>query len=141
VARKRLDIDPAVSRTRSAVTNGRRLFLDPIDQRSAISRRFADVLGEIVSDLGGQDAVSEGEKQLARRCAALSVECEKMEQSLVTGEKFDADLYATLTNALGRALSRIGLKRRARDVTPDLQAYVASKSRRIEAEAGDRSVS
>ncbi len=60
---------------------------------------------------------------MARRCAALSLQCEFMESCLVAGHPFDADLYATLTTALGRALSRIGLQRRVLDITPDPLEY------------------
>ena len=129
---------PSVPCQRSRVTNGKATFLDGVDGRSATARRFRDVLGEILSDLGGADVLSEGEKQLARRCAALSVEAELMEGKLVGDGEFDLERYVSLTNGLGRALSRIGLKRVPRDVTPDLQTYI--EGRRIDAEAGDRSV-
>ena len=81
-----------------------------------------------MSDLGGQDKISEGEHQMARRCATLSLQCEFMESCLVAGHPFDADLYATLTNALGRALSRVGLKRRVLDITPDPLAYARART-------------
>ena len=121
------------SRTaRSRVSNGKSLFLARVDDRdidgrTVYARRFRDVLEAIVSDLGGREAISEAEYQLARRCAALSLKAETMETFLVSGrtDEFDTELYATLTNALGRAFSRIGLKRRARDVTPDPLEYAA----------------
>ena len=101
---------------RSRVTNGRDLFLDGVDGRSAEARRFRDVLAEIVSDLGGADHLSEGERQLARRCAMLSVEAERMEATAVGGGDLDLEAYGSLTNTLWRALSRIGLRRRQHDV-------------------------
>jgi hypothetical protein len=75
---------------RSKVTNGAALFSsDLIDGRSAMSRRFRDVLGAIVGDLGGSDRLSEGQRQLARRCALLAVECEKLEaRSVVFGSEY-----------------------------------------------------
>ncbi len=113
---------------RSAVTNRNSLFVGtvdggPIDGRTIAARRFRDILASIVSDLGGRNAISEGEQQMARRCATLSLQCEIMESCLVGGHPFDADLYATLTNALGRAFSRIGLQRRVIDITPDPLEY------------------
>ena len=118
----------AAPRTRSAVSNGKRLFVEQVDRRSAIGRRFADVLSEIETDLGGRTAISEGERQLARRCATLSVHAETMEAALVSSGQFDLEAYATLTNALGRALSRIGLQRRTRDITPVLSEYIAGQA-------------
>src|SRR5262245_32309562 len=93
---------------RSAVTNGSALFLDGVDGRSREARRFRDILGEIVGDLGGTDRLSEAQRQLARRCALLSLECEGMEAKAVAGEAIDLDLFGTLVDRLGRAFQRLG---------------------------------
>jgi hypothetical protein len=83
--------------TRSAVTNGTQLFVvDTIDGRSKEARRFRDVLGQIMDDLGGTDHLSEGQKQLARRAALMSVECEKLEAKAVAGEKIDLEAFGKL---------------------------------------------
>lgn len=111
------------SRQRSAVTNGSRLFVEG-DGNSAWSRRFRDVLEAIMSDLGGATALSEGQRQLARRCAMLSVQCERLEAAAIAGEAFDADLYGTLTDRLGRAFGRLGIKRHARPVQSTLRDRV-----------------
>jgi hypothetical protein len=110
---------------RSKVTNGRQLFIDG-DARLKVSRRFRDVLASIAADLGGVDRLSEGQKQIARRCAMLSVECEIMESAAVAGQPFDLDAYGQLTDRLGRAFQRLGLKRVMHDVTPDLGAYLTA---------------
>ena len=110
---------------RSKVTNGRQLFIDG-DARLKVSRRFRDVLASIATDLGGADRLSEGQKQIARRCAMLSVECEIMESAAVAGQPFDLDVYGQLTDRLGRAFQRLGLKRVMHDVTPDLGAYLTA---------------
>lgn len=115
-------------RGRSRVSNGAALFVEPIDGRSRDARRFRDVLAEIVSDLGGADRLSEGQRQLARRCAMIAVECEKLEGKAVAGEEINLETYGQLTDRLGRAFQRLGLKRVARDVTPDLQSYLRQKA-------------
>jgi hypothetical protein len=107
------------------VTNGRQLFID-CDARLKVSRRFRDVLASIAMDLGGVDRLSEGQKQIARRCAMLSVECEIMESDAVAGQPFDLDAYGQLTDRLGRAFQRLGLKRVMHDVTPDLGVYLTA---------------
>jgi hypothetical protein len=86
------------------------------------------VLAEIVSDLGGPDQLSEGQRQLARRCATIAIECEKLEGRAVTGEAIDLDLYGQLTDRLGRAFGRLGLRRVARDITPSLREYLDEKA-------------
>jgi hypothetical protein len=102
---------------RSAVTNGKRLHVvAPGD--GAWSRRFRDVLAEIISDLGGADRLSEGQRQLARRCTTIAIACERMEGEAAAGNEIDLDAYGTLTDRLGRCFQRLGLKRMPRDVTP-----------------------
>src|SRR5262245_1537458 len=109
----------AAPKARSAVTNGRRLHVvRPGD--TAWARRFRDVLAEIVSDLGGADVLSEGQRQLARRAATISIMCERLEGAGAAGHDIDLDTYGTLTDRLGRCLQRLGLERRSRDVTPSL---------------------
>jgi hypothetical protein len=104
---------------RSAVTNGRRLHVvPPGDTRWA--RRFRDVLSEIISDLGGRDVLSEGQRQLARRCATIAIECEKMEGQAAAGGEINLETYGALTDRLGRTFQRLGLKRVARDIGPSL---------------------
>jgi len=110
---------------RSRISNGSAI-LDGIDGRSREARRFRDVLGEIVSDLGGADHLSEGQRQLARRCAMLAVECEKIEAHGVAGTAIDLEAYGQLTDRIGRAFQRLGLKRVARNVTPSVAEYIAS---------------
>jgi hypothetical protein len=117
---------------RSAVTNGKRLHVvAPGDH--AWARRFRDLLAEIVSDLGGPDRLSEGQRQLARRCALIAVECEKIEGQAVTGATIDLDCYGQLTDRLGRAFQRLGLKRQAKNITPHLRDYLEEKA--VDAEA------
>ena len=70
---------------RSAVTNGKRLHVQKVGD-NAWARRFRDLLGEIISDLGGADLLSEGQRQLARRAATISVECERLEVRALSGK-------------------------------------------------------
>jgi hypothetical protein len=122
---------------RSAVSNGSRLFVErPGDTKW--SRRFSDILAEIIADLSGPEGLSEGQRQLARRCATIAIECERLEGEAAAGEKIDLDLYGALTDRLGRAFHRLGLKRQARDVTPNVHAYLRQIAEE-EAEANEAS--
>ncbi len=98
--------------TRSRVTNGKSLFVEaPGD--NAWARRFRDLYAEIVADIGADaDALSEGQRQLARRCATLSILCERMEAKVAAGTEVDAGEYGALVDRLGRCLQRLGLKRK-----------------------------
>jgi hypothetical protein len=120
--------DPEVNRRkgRSQVTNGTRgrVFVEA-DQRGPWTRRFKDVLAQIVSDLGGADILSEGQRQIARRAATISIMCEKLEGQIAMGEDVDLEQYGQLTDRLGRCFNRLGLKRQAKDITPSLGQLIA----------------
>jgi hypothetical protein len=111
---------------KSAVTNGKRLFVDrPGD--TAWHRRFRDVFDQILADLGGPEGLSEGQRQLARRAATIAITCERMEGKAAAGSDINLTDYGMLTDRLGRTLSRLGLRRQARDVTPTLDQYLAQR--------------
>jgi hypothetical protein len=107
------------------VSNGTKVFLPGVDGRSALARRARDVMAAIVSDLGGVDQLSEAELQLVRRATLISVQCEKWEADAVAGQDIPIETYGAMTDRLGRAFQRLGLKRRARDVTPPLRDYLS----------------
>jgi hypothetical protein len=105
------------SKQRSRMTNGTALLPD-IDGRSAIARRLKDITSGILADQGGADQCSESRLQLVRRFAAAAVLAEQMESRLANGEQIDIQEHALLCSTLTRLAQRIGIERRARDVTP-----------------------
>jgi hypothetical protein len=116
------------SHGRSRVGNGAKL-LPMTDGRSATARRFKDLFEDIAADLGGKDHLSEGQRQLIRRAAMLSAECERLEAMSARGEaEFDIDIYGMLCDRLGRLFGRLGLERKSRDVTPSLHSYLQAKA-------------
>ncbi len=111
------------ARQRSAVTNGRRSFVVG-DGNSPWARRHRDLAELYLDDLGPRETLSEAEISLAKRAATLACECEGMDGKLSMGEDVDLDLYARVAGHLRRIHETIGIKRAARDVTPDLQTYL-----------------
>jgi hypothetical protein len=114
--------DQVSSKNRSAVTNGKRLFVEGGDLRGPWARRFRDVQSQHLSDLGGSAAVSESENSLVRRVAVLTIELEKLEARFSTDPDVDIaalDAYQRGVNSLRRLLETLaaGLSRRPRDVT------------------------
>jgi hypothetical protein len=75
-------------------------------------------------DLGGSESLTEGQKQLIRRCAMISAQCELMEAETVQGKPLNTIAYGTLTGHLTRTLNALGLKREPIDVTPALNEYL-----------------
>ena len=115
---------------RSRVTNGRDL-LPNIDHRTLWVRRFRDVLALHLSDLGGENLVSEAEKAIVRRAACLIVELEQLERNFaLNGCSSSTQLleYGRASNTLRRLLETVGLQRRSRDVTPSLDEYLRQKA-------------
>ena len=112
------------SHGRSRVSNNATLWLneEAIDGRSKVARRFRDILAEVISDIaqGDSSSLSEGQRQLARRCAMISTQCELLEARAVAGENFDIEVYGQLVDRLGRAFARIGLTRNVIDASPSL---------------------
>jgi hypothetical protein len=109
-----------------------------LDLRSAAARRYRDCVHAIAADLGGYDQLSEAQVQLVRSAAGLVVLRERLDAKALEDERIDVAEYCRISNSLRRVLSTIGLKRVPRDVTPDLQTYLASKrAKTIEAEVDD----
>lgn len=95
------------------------------------ARRMRDLMALHLSDLGGEAAVSAAEKSIIRRAATLTVELERMEERFATEGEADADaldLYSRTSGNLRRLLEAIGLRRRPRDVTPDLTSYIEGRA-------------
>ena len=112
---------------RSRITNGSAL-LPGVDGRSAWVRRARDLIREHLADLGGFDNVSAAERSIIRRASVLTVELERLEAKFaLAGEASvqDLDAYQRGANTLKRLLQSVGLQRRARDVGPTLDQYLA----------------
>jgi hypothetical protein len=103
-------------RPRSAVTSGRKLFVNG-DPNSAWARRWADLVRGYIADAGGRDFVSEGRLALIKRAAGLECELEQLEGRMSLGENVDLDLYGRAAGQLRRILEVLGLDRRAVDIT------------------------
>lgn len=115
-------IDTHKPQGRSRVSNGSAVFLEGVDGRSVLARRYRDILGQLVTDLGGDP--SEAQSLIIRRAATLAVWCEQCEAGMAGGGTIDIAEFTTAVNALRRLLADIGLERRAKDVTPDLATYL-----------------
>lgn len=112
---------PAKPEGRSRVGNGKDL-LAGVDGRSAIMRRYKEIFGALVVDMGGDP--SEARAIIARRASTLAVWCEAAEADLANGKDIDIAEFTTACNALRRLLTDLGLERKARDVTPTLKDYI-----------------
>jgi hypothetical protein len=118
-------VEAAKPQARSRVSNRSSTFLDGVDGRSALARRYRDLLAEMISDMGGNPTAAQD--AIARRAATLCVWCELAEAEMAAGGKIDIGEFATTANAMRRLLVDLGLERKARDVTPSLSRYLADR--------------
>ena len=95
--------------------------------RKRLTRERREIYNAIISDLGGADRLSELEHQVVRRAVGLALRCEQIETQLAEGKPVDIAATATLINVFNRTASLLGLKRRARDVTPHLEDYISQR--------------
>ena len=100
-----------------------------------LARRFRDIAGAVVADLGGADVVSEARMQLVRRFAAAACLAEQLEARLARGEEINLADHALLSSTLTRLAQRIGINRVARNIVPDLHDYIEGKT--VETEAAE----
>jgi hypothetical protein len=119
----RLRIVGGRSRQKSRVTNGRDVLPD-VDGRSVIARRYRDIVSAVIIDQGGADNITEARLQLIRRFSAAACLAEQMEARLARGEPIDIQQHALLCSSLVRLAQRIGINRRAKDITPALPDYL-----------------
>jgi hypothetical protein len=122
-------------RPRSAVTSGRQQFITG-NPNSAWARRFHDLVLGHVSDLGGRRAMSEAQLALCKRAAGLECELEQMEGRMSLGQEINLDSYGRASSHLRRMLESLGLERKARDVTFEVEVFSPMRARwAAEAEA------
>jgi hypothetical protein len=103
---------------RSAITSGRKLFVDG-DSSSAWGRRFADLVVGHVLDAGGKDNISEATFSLIKRASALETTIEALEARLSRGLPVNLDEFGRAASHLRRLFEVIGVERRQKDVTPN----------------------
>jgi hypothetical protein len=111
---------------RSRLSNGHDL-LPNIDGRFTYARRMRDLITMHINDLGGIENISAGERSLVQRVSCITTELEFLESRFARAggaTPEDLQLYCGASSVLNRLLTSLGLRRRPRDVTPDLAHYL-----------------
>lgn len=116
------------AQARSRVTNDSKL-LPGVDGRSVWARRMRDLIDLYSADLGGYDGLTEMQRSMVRRAAALTTELERAELGFANAGEAEAPAlgaYQTTANSLRRILESLGLARPAnapkpkmKDITPE----------------------
>lgn len=96
--------------SRSAVTNGGRLHVEP-PRDGPWARRHRDLHDALTIEY---DATTETARGHVRRAASLSIMLEQEEAKVASGEPANANTMVRLSNALRRVLSDLAKDRRLR---------------------------
>ena len=101
-----------ITRNRSAISNGSWL-LEGVDNRSALGRRFRDLCVSFAEGLGGEPNLSEPQRAMIRQAAAVNVQSEKLQASIVKGEDVDHEKIVRLNNLQARLIKQLGIGAKA----------------------------
>lgn len=102
--------------------------LRDLDRRTTAARAALELRNSIIADLGGDNSLSTMKRAIVDSAATLGAMLEDMAAAYLAGDGADLSLYATLANAQRRLMADLGLERRAKDVTPDLHAYLKGRA-------------
>jgi hypothetical protein len=99
------------------------LTRDSLDGRSNAAKYFDHLVSSIENDLSSRDALSTIEHALIEAFAGACVTLQNLNTRLALGEEIDLSHHAQAISAMVKVASRLGLRKRLRDVTPDPLTY------------------
>jgi hypothetical protein len=108
-----------------------------IDARTNAYKVFDKIVGDVTADLGGRDQLSAVETALVESFAGIFVMLDDLNVRVLLGEKVDPFVYCQVTSTLTRVASRLGLRRKPKDITPDLGSYLADRRHEPPDDDGD----
>lgn len=103
------------------------LTLDDLDLRTGVAVFFKRIVNGVTADLAGVDNISTVEKTLITAFAGAAIYVEDLNVKTLRGEKVDVGEFAAACSTLVRIASKLGVSRRARDVSPTLEQYLEAK--------------
>jgi hypothetical protein len=109
---------PRQMRTRQG--KARLVTLDGLDARTAAAKAARHLIETLSSDLGGDDQLSAGQRQLVHRAALCGAIIADFEARWVAGQTIPLNEYLSAVNVQRRVLATLGLERRVKDVGPSL---------------------
>jgi hypothetical protein len=113
----------------------RLLTRENLDGRTKACQRFAAVAHAIAEDLGGEAYLSTIQKHLVEAFAGVSIHLADLHARLLLGEKVNIMDHSTAVSTMVRIAQRVGVRRVARDITPDPLDY--ARETRDDEDVGD----
>jgi hypothetical protein len=115
----------------------RLLSRDNLDKRIKGVKLFDRITADIYADLGGEAELSRVEKELIAGFAGAALIVNDLNCKLMLGRDVDPLHHAQACSTLVRVASRVGIHRRARDVTPRLSEYLSELPEDVDVEVVD----
>src|SRR5277367_352876 len=110
---------------RSGLTNDP-FRLPGVDMGTRQGRRFRDLVTDLASELGGVERLGVIDLALVRQASMDIMRQETMQGALMRGEPIDHEELTRAGNSARSALTKLGIKRAARDASPSLAEYLAA---------------
>ena len=108
-----------------------------IDGRTAPAKEFDRLQSAVVRDLGGADQLSAIELSLIEAFCGAAIVVDHLNTELMLGKQIDMSQHSAAIGAMVRVASRLGLRRRPKEInTPSLAQYL--EQQREAADAGAR---
>ena len=101
---------------------------DALDGRTRPAQLFDRLVAEIRSDLGGSDQLSAIERTLIDGYCGACVLLDDANARILLGQDVDVSVMSQLINSMTKIASKLGLQRRLKDVSPDLQTYLQARA-------------
>jgi hypothetical protein len=100
------------------------LTREALDGRTRARRQFDEIAEAIAADLGGTDNMSTIERELVEAFAGAALNVRAVNARVLLGENVDLTEQSVAISTMVRVASRLGTRRRPRDVTPTLRQYL-----------------
>jgi hypothetical protein len=123
------DAPAAPARKAHRATRPQLLSRAQLDGRTNAAKIFDRMVGDIHADLGGKDQLSAIEMALVEAFAGAAVTLDNLNTRLLLGQTIDLSEHALCVSAMVRVASRLGLQRRAKNITPTLHQYLEAAER------------
>lgn len=94
--------------------------LTDLDGRGAAAKRVVELYSQYISDQGGEQDCSVGQRSLAMQAAVTQAMAEDFAGRWALGQEINVDTYNTTVNLHRRLVMTLGLRRVPRDVGPTL---------------------
>ena len=117
----------ASKRNRSAITNSSWL-LSGVDNRKGLGRRYRDLCVGFADDLGGREKLNSQQEAMIRQAAGVTLEVEKLQAAIVTGEAIDHEMLVRLSNLQSRLIKQLGIKPGGKDSDVDVDDYLKQRN-------------